>query len=348
MRAAVTQAVGTMRGRRRAGAGRAGARRGARRLDVGRHLRLGLPLLRRAPDRRGGRRRRPSPRSRATRWRAPSPRSGPAAATELEAGGTVALWPLTACGDCYPCRVGRPNICDELQPDRHPRGRRPAGAAARCRRTRCSRPARRPGGGRHGRAGVDRRAGGAPGADRAGREDGDPRRRARSASRSACSRASAGREVLVVDPQESRLRAERARWGPRRSSGPPRGGGEGRARVVGRRGAAGGDRRDRRAGRRARDGGHGRLRGPGRAGRDVGRRGAAAGGQLHREGARHARRRAAAGAASSARRWPRSSATRDTLRRLISHEFSLEEAPGRDRLRDGESLDVMKVVIRGA
>ena len=36
---------------------------------------------------------------------------GPGCREELEVGGTVALWPLRACGQCYPCSVGRPNVC---------------------------------------------------------------------------------------------------------------------------------------------------------------------------------------------------------------------------------------------
>ncbi|HEV8459368.1 MAG TPA: alcohol dehydrogenase catalytic domain-containing protein [Gaiellaceae bacterium] len=31
--------------------------------------------------------------------------------TSLQEGQTVALYPLTACGHCYPCRIGRPNVC---------------------------------------------------------------------------------------------------------------------------------------------------------------------------------------------------------------------------------------------
>jgi L-gulonate 5-dehydrogenase len=34
---------------------------------------------------------------------------------ELEVGQTVALWPLQACGECYPCAVGRPNTCDAFE-----------------------------------------------------------------------------------------------------------------------------------------------------------------------------------------------------------------------------------------
>ena len=33
----------------------------------------------------------------------------------LEVGQRVALWPLRACGQCYPCRVGRPNACDNFE-----------------------------------------------------------------------------------------------------------------------------------------------------------------------------------------------------------------------------------------
>ncbi|MFZ0043347.1 MAG: alcohol dehydrogenase catalytic domain-containing protein [Solirubrobacteraceae bacterium] len=34
---------------------------------------------------------------------------------ELALGQRVALWPLRACGHCYPCSVGRPNTCDNFQ-----------------------------------------------------------------------------------------------------------------------------------------------------------------------------------------------------------------------------------------
>jgi L-gulonate 5-dehydrogenase len=34
---------------------------------------------------------------------------------ELEIGQRVALWPLHACGHCYPCSVGRPNTCDNFK-----------------------------------------------------------------------------------------------------------------------------------------------------------------------------------------------------------------------------------------
>src|SRR3954466_11203996 len=32
----------------------------------------------------------------------------------LQPGARVALWPLRPCGDCYPCRLGRGNVCDNF------------------------------------------------------------------------------------------------------------------------------------------------------------------------------------------------------------------------------------------
>jgi threonine dehydrogenase-like Zn-dependent dehydrogenase len=40
---------------------------------------------------------------------------GPGCRAELAPGGRVALWPLQACGHCYPCSVGRPNTCDNFE-----------------------------------------------------------------------------------------------------------------------------------------------------------------------------------------------------------------------------------------
>ncbi|MGO9883243.1 MAG: alcohol dehydrogenase catalytic domain-containing protein [Solirubrobacteraceae bacterium] len=40
---------------------------------------------------------------------------GPDCRPELEVGRRVALWPLRACGRCYPCTVGRPNTCDNFE-----------------------------------------------------------------------------------------------------------------------------------------------------------------------------------------------------------------------------------------
>jgi threonine dehydrogenase-like Zn-dependent dehydrogenase len=40
---------------------------------------------------------------------------GPGCRPELAVGQRVALWPLHACGACYPCSVGRPNTCDHFE-----------------------------------------------------------------------------------------------------------------------------------------------------------------------------------------------------------------------------------------
>jgi threonine dehydrogenase-like Zn-dependent dehydrogenase len=40
---------------------------------------------------------------------------GPGCRAELAVGQRVAVWPLHACGRCYPCSVGRPNTCDQLR-----------------------------------------------------------------------------------------------------------------------------------------------------------------------------------------------------------------------------------------
>jgi threonine dehydrogenase-like Zn-dependent dehydrogenase len=37
---------------------------------------------------------------------------GPGCRADLKVGQRVAVWPLQACGECYPCSVGRPNACD--------------------------------------------------------------------------------------------------------------------------------------------------------------------------------------------------------------------------------------------
>ncbi len=37
---------------------------------------------------------------------------GPDCREDLVVGRRVAVWPLLACGECYPCSVGRPNTCD--------------------------------------------------------------------------------------------------------------------------------------------------------------------------------------------------------------------------------------------
>jgi len=40
---------------------------------------------------------------------------GPDCPPELVVGPRVAVWPLQACGECYPCSVGRPNTCDYFE-----------------------------------------------------------------------------------------------------------------------------------------------------------------------------------------------------------------------------------------
>jgi L-gulonate 5-dehydrogenase len=35
--------------------------------------------------------------------------------SRLTAGQRVAVWPLHACGRCYPCRIGRSNVCEEFE-----------------------------------------------------------------------------------------------------------------------------------------------------------------------------------------------------------------------------------------
>jgi L-gulonate 5-dehydrogenase len=39
---------------------------------------------------------------------------GPGCRPELRVGERVALWPLSSCGHCYPCTVGRGNVCDNF------------------------------------------------------------------------------------------------------------------------------------------------------------------------------------------------------------------------------------------
>ena len=40
---------------------------------------------------------------------------GPDCREDLVVGERVAVWPLRACGECYPCSVGRPNTCDYFE-----------------------------------------------------------------------------------------------------------------------------------------------------------------------------------------------------------------------------------------
>jgi threonine dehydrogenase-like Zn-dependent dehydrogenase len=39
---------------------------------------------------------------------------GPGSRTQVRPGDRVAVWPLTACGHCYPCRIGRENVCSNI------------------------------------------------------------------------------------------------------------------------------------------------------------------------------------------------------------------------------------------
>ena len=39
---------------------------------------------------------------------------GPDAPEHLQVGQRVAIWPLGSCGQCYPCRIGRPNVCSNI------------------------------------------------------------------------------------------------------------------------------------------------------------------------------------------------------------------------------------------
>ncbi len=41
--------------------------------------------------------------------------AGEKAKDRVVAGERVAVWPLSSCGKCYPCRVGRPNVCDNFE-----------------------------------------------------------------------------------------------------------------------------------------------------------------------------------------------------------------------------------------
>jgi threonine dehydrogenase-like Zn-dependent dehydrogenase len=40
---------------------------------------------------------------------------GPDSPSHVRVGERVAVWPLTACGHCYPCRIGRRNVCSNIR-----------------------------------------------------------------------------------------------------------------------------------------------------------------------------------------------------------------------------------------
>ena len=130
---------------------------------------------------------------------------GPGCPEHMATGERVAVWPLQACGECYPCRVGRPNVCPNFSLDRHPHRRGAAGALHRAGRS--GLPGRRPGpaDGRVRRADVDRRAGGPARERRGGRASRDPRRRP-DRPRDRARRARARRaSALLVDKLAARL-----------------------------------------------------------------------------------------------------------------------------------------------
>ena len=270
---------------------------------------------------------------------------GPGCRDEIDVGRTVALFPLTACGHCYPCRIGRPNVCVNFRligihddgglqellriaeaqvfaiTGTSPRSRR-SSSRSRSRCAPCPRPHRR------------RRA----------------RRRARGrADRAVASRRRAGprREVLLVDPLEDRLETARALGaddgavddrGRRRRA---------RARLDRRRRPAGRHRRDRRAGGRRGGGRDGRARRARRAGRDVRRLGHAAGRRASPRRSSTCSASRAAATASSPRPSSSSSATPRGSLRSISHEFPLHEAPEAMHFAMEHPAEVMKVMIRG-
>ena len=211
---------------------------------------------------------------------------------ELAVGRRVALFPLHACGHCYPCSVGPAEHLRQLLADRHPPRRRPPAAAAAIGQAQVypidaddaavaamAEP-----------LSVAVRA-----VHRARVERGEKVVVLGAGPIGQCVALLAlerGAEVLLVDLQESPPRARRASSAPtaccwtQRRRGSVRAardwaGGGGPPVVVD---ATGAPRRG------ARDGRHGRIGGPRRAGRDVRRRGRVADRQLHGEGDRHARR----------------------------------------------------------
>ena len=222
---------------------------------------------------------------------------GPGCREDLAVGQRVAVWPLRACGQCYPCSVGRPNTCDffELIGIHSDGGLQEllAVPAEQVYPIKADDPAvaalAEP-------VSIAVRA-----VNRANIVPGEQVVVLGAGPIGQCICLVArerGAEVLVVDLQDTRLAlsrdmgAETLVWTSREAvvafarrmgcSGGPAGGCSGRP--------AGGDRRDRGAGGGARDGRHGGVGRAGRAGRDVGRGGRAPAGQPDREGARRARR----------------------------------------------------------
>ena len=130
---------------------------------------------------------------------------GPGCRAGIEVGRTVALFPLTACGHCYPCRIGRPNVCVNFSLI----GIHEDGGLQELLRIaeHAGVPDRRhePGGRRARRARLDRDARRAPG----------PHRRRR-----ACGRARGGPDRTVAARRGAGSRSDRAARRP--AGGPPR------------------------------------------------------------------------------------------------------------------------------
>ena len=113
MRAAVTRAVGAMEVVELASRG-ARPGRGHRSQRGGGDLRLGLPLSARRALGGRGRRRVAVSEDPGTRGRGDDRGARSGLPPRPRTAARVALYPLHACGHCYPCSVGRPNTCDNF------------------------------------------------------------------------------------------------------------------------------------------------------------------------------------------------------------------------------------------
>ena len=102
---------------------------------------------------------------------------GPGCSPELRPGERVAMWPLVACGHCYPCRIGRSNACVNISLIGVHTRRGASGPAAHSGHAGLPGGRPRSGGGSAHRAGVDRRPRDRPRPGGEGREGGRLRRR---------------------------------------------------------------------------------------------------------------------------------------------------------------------------
>ena len=214
-RAAVTAGAGRDGDRRRARPGEPGVGEVLVEAGGGRPLRLGLPLLPRRPRDWSCIR-----ASRATSSPEIVEAVGPESPAHLRVGERVAVWPLTSCGHCYPCRIGRRNVCANIRLV----GIHRDGALQERLRVPLAPglPGRRPGPGcrRPDRAGFDRGTGGRQGADRSRREGSRLRRRPdRAGCRDRGDRP--GREGAAARPGREPRRAREGAGGgaPRRRRG---------------------------------------------------------------------------------------------------------------------------------